>query len=79
MAFDFRHPITSQFFAMWKDCLTAGLFRGSWKNDKKTESQDERCLGHRHDQTCAELCAHKLGIELQPMVLENYFKVWIDV
>lgn len=79
MAFDFRHPITSQFLTMWKDCLRAGLFRGKWKNDDKTESQDERCLGHRHDQTCAELCAYKLGIELQPLVLDNYFKTWIEV
>jgi len=79
MAFDFRHPTTDLFFTMWKTCLNVGLFRGSWKNDTKTESQDERCLGHRHDQTCAELCAYTLGIELQPLVLENYFKVWIDI
>jgi hypothetical protein len=79
MAFDFRHPITSQFLDMWKECRKAGLFRGAWKNDTKTESQDERCLGHRHDQTCAELIADKLGIELQPLVLDNYFRTWIEV
>lgn len=79
MAFDFRHPITSQFLDMWKECCKAGLFRGAWKNDQKTESQEERCLGHRHDQTSAELIADKLGIELQPLVLDNYFKTWIEI
>ena len=79
MAFDFRHPITSQFMEEMKLCCKAGLFRGKWNNSEKTESQDERCLGHRHDQTCAELVAHKLGIELKPLVLENYFKTWIEV
>ena len=79
MAFDFRHPITSQFLDMWKECCKAGLFRGAWKNDQKTESQEERCLGHRHDQTSAELIADKLGIKLQPLVLDNYFKTWIEI
>ncbi len=79
MAFDFRHPVTSQFITELKECCKAGLFRGSWNNKEKTESQDERCLGHRHDQTCVELIANKLGIELQPLVLNNFFLTWIEV
>jgi hypothetical protein len=79
MAFDFRHPITSQFLSLWKQCREAGLFRGAWNNSNNTESLDPRCMGHRHDQTCAELIADRLGIELQPLVLENYFKTWIEV
>ena len=79
MAFDFRHPITNQFITIWKDCCKAGLFRGKWNNKEKTESQDERCLGHRHDQTCAELIANRLGIEPQPLVLKNFFLTWIEV
>jgi hypothetical protein len=76
IAFDFRHPIADRFFTMWRQALDAGIFNGRWNNDQKTESQDDRCLGHRHDQTCAELTAYKLGIELQPMVIGNYFKQW---
>lgn len=62
MMFDFRNPITDQFFQRWKEASYCGIFRGNWSNKEKTESQDERCLGHRHDQTCADLIAHQLGI-----------------
>jgi hypothetical protein len=72
MAFDFRHPRTSQFLARWKDALDAGCFRGNWTNKDNTESQDPRCRGHRHDQTCAELVAHELAIPLQPLVVTSY-------
>jgi hypothetical protein len=81
MAFDFRNPITNSFLEKWKKACLDGIFRGNTKNDNKTESNDTRCLGHRHDQTCAELVAHQMGIELQPFVLgENkYFLSWVDV
>jgi len=69
MAFDFRHPITKTFMYKWKECADKGLFRGRWKNDQRTESQDPRCEGHRHDQTCAELVARELGIQPGPRVL----------
>lgn len=72
MAFDFRHPRTSAFLARWKDAMDAGCFRGHWSNDARTESQDPRCRGHRHDQTCAELVAHELGIPLSPLVVTSY-------
>lgn len=72
MGFDFKHPMTSKFLARWKDALDAGCFRGNWTNKSNTESQDPRCRGHRHDQTCAELVAHELGIPLQPLVLNTY-------
>jgi len=81
MAFDFRHPITSIFLERWKAACLAGIFRGNAKNDKGTESKDTRCLGHRHDQTCAELIAYQLGIETQDMILgkNGYFLSWIDI
>lgn len=62
MAFDFRTPIAQEFFRRWKKASDDGIFRGHWVNDSKTESQDERCRGHRHDQTSAELISHQLGI-----------------
>lgn len=82
MAFDFRNPVTHTFLRRLRECSDAGLFRGKWKNSEKTESQDERCLGHRHDQTCAELVANELGIEHGPIVVGNesvtgrYFTTW---
>lgn len=62
MAFDFDNPIANEFFTRWKKASADGIFIGNWKNDLKTESQDDRCRGHRHDQTCAELVSHQIGI-----------------
>jgi hypothetical protein len=77
MVFDFHHPVTLTFFDKWKKASGDGIFIGNWKNDLKTESQDERCRGHRHDQTCAELVSHQLGIARSPPLLgsksERYF------
>ncbi len=72
MAFDFRHPATDRFLSRWKECMDVGLFRGNYTNTEQTESQDPRCRGHRHDQTCAELIAHEQNIPLSPMVLNVY-------
>ena len=81
MAFDFRTQVASKFLERWKAACDAGAFRGNAKNDTGTESNDTRCLGHRHDQTCAELVAYQMGIEIQPSVLgENlYFLSWVEV
>jgi len=83
MAFDFAHPMTTVFFTKWKKACEDGIFRGAWKNDNHSESQDERCTGHRHDQSCAELVAHGLKIKLNPRMLSDnvsdpnrYFTSW---
>jgi hypothetical protein len=83
MGFDFTKPITREFFSRWKKACIDGIFRGAWTNTNKTESQDERCKGHRHDQTCAELIAHDLKIPLQQMIYTydptyapRYFTGW---
>ena len=62
MLFDFRNPVAVKFFDQWKQACLDGMFIGFWTNDNQTESKDSRCKGHRHDQTCAELISHKLGI-----------------
>jgi hypothetical protein len=69
MGFDFANPITHEFFAKWKKACNDGIFRGGWNNEHKTESQDERCKGHRHDQTCAELVAHQMNLPLSRHVV----------
>jgi hypothetical protein len=69
MAFDFAVPKAHEFFARWKEACDAGLFRGLHYDVHKTESQDPRCRGHRHDQTCAELSAYMVGISPGPHVL----------
>lgn len=62
MGFDFRTPIAQTFVDLWKKAADDGVFRGNWDNASKTESQDPRCRGHRHDQACADIIAYKLGI-----------------
>lgn len=69
MGFDFNSPIAIEFLKRWKKASDDGIFIGNWRNDLKTESQDERCRGHRHDQTCAELISYQLGIPRSPPLL----------
>jgi len=77
LGFDFRHPITSQFFTMWKKACDDGVFQGMWDNTTRSESQDPRCRGHRHDQTCADLIAYKLGIvKSKPLLGERSEKLF---
>lgn len=83
MIFDFTNSISLLFLDELFKCASAGLFKGQWHNKNKTESQDERCLGHRHDQTCVELVANRLGLEKQPFLVSTdtlykgrYFTTW---
>lgn len=81
-AINFKHQISSIFLDELFRCSDAGLFRGKWDNTDRTESEDERCLGHRHDQTCIELVCHRLNIKKQNMLIgtlnskTRYFTTW---
>ena len=77
IAFDFTHKIANDFLDMWIECGKRGLFIGKWDNNLKTESLDDRCLGHRHDQTCAELIANKLEIKPLGSAIK-YLEAWKD-
>lgn len=61
MCLDFRSDRTKLFFDDLKRSLRDGMFRGPWKADGHP---DERYLGHRHDQSCASLIAHKYGMSI---------------
>jgi hypothetical protein len=47
--FDFRNPISIEFFARWKEAMLNGCFRGSWDD-------------HRHDMTCGSIIANQMGL-----------------
>lgn len=47
--FDFRNPISREFFAEWREAMLCGAFRGSWAD-------------HRHDMTCGSIIANKHGL-----------------
>jgi hypothetical protein len=62
---NFKNELAIKFFEKWfhfaKEEIT---FKGDWNNNSKQCSQDDRCLGHRHDQTTASIIAHQLGMEI---------------
>ena len=45
--------------------MQAGIFKGAWHNNHKTESQDPRCAGCRHDMSAGSIIANKLNMEYQ--------------
>jgi hypothetical protein len=65
LGLNFEKQIANTFFNLWRDSMNAGVFCGKWNNDKKTESQDERVRGHRHDLVAGSIIANKLGMEYQ--------------
>lgn len=40
-------------------------FHGAWNNDARTESQDPRCKGHRHDQSILSILAWEYGCRIR--------------
>lgn len=58
--------ISRAFFDKWNEYADLGYFKGEWNNDKKTESEDDRCLGHRHDMSCGSIVANILQMKMQP-------------
>lgn len=73
---NFQNPIASEFFDKWfKSAQEEITFKGAWNNTEKQCSQDERCLGHRHDQTTASIIAHDLGMErINPHFMQYKFE-----
>ena len=61
---NFQNELATKFFNQWfKSAQEEISFKGDWNNNSKQCSQDERCLGHRHDQTTASIIAYQLEIE----------------
>jgi hypothetical protein len=64
MGLDFENKRSVEFFEQWMMHAQDGVtFPGPWTNENKQASQDERVLGHRHDQTVASVLSHRLGME----------------
>lgn len=54
-----------EFLKQWHEASKAGLFIGSWKNDKQTESKDYRCKGSRHDMSVGSIISSKLKMKFE--------------
>lgn len=64
MGLDLRVERSREFLSRWSEYSRDGSsFFGGWSNANKTESQDQRCLGHRHDQSVASILSSQLGME----------------
>ena len=58
---NFKNEVANNFFEKWlQKAREEKTFIGDWNNNNRQCSQDERCLGHRHDQTTASIIAHEL-------------------
>lgn len=57
-----------EFFTSWNATMQHGLFKGAWTNTDKSQSLDERCLGHRHDMVCSSAILYKMGIIPDAMI-----------
>jgi hypothetical protein len=61
---NFQNKDSKLFFEKWLYFASQETtFIGDWNNNNKQCSQDERCLGHRHDQTVASILSHILGLD----------------
>lgn len=60
---DFRNHNTIEFFNRWKQAMLDGMFKGEWTNKNKTESEDPRVEGHRHDLCVGSIIAYQLGMK----------------
>ncbi len=61
------HDATAmKFFELWEQSARDGMFRGQWHNNNRTESNDGRCDGHRHDMSCGSIIANQLNMVMQP-------------
>ena len=61
---NFQNEKASEFFDKWLQSAKEEIsFCGDWNNNEKQCSDDDRCLGHRHDQTTASIIAYQLEME----------------
>lgn len=65
MGFDLRDRVTCAVLGEWKRlALETDAFKGPWNNKNHVCSQDDRVLGHRHDQTAIGVLAWRYGWRL---------------
>lgn len=61
-----KHSVTAMtFLDKWHTASKSGVFIGAWNNNNKTESNDMRCKGHRHDMTCGSIIANQLKMKFE--------------
>ena len=70
MGLDLHESTAQHFLQRYYELANDGVtFKGAWTNKNHEVSDDERVLGHRHDQTAASVIATKLGMKLTDNLL----------
>lgn len=64
--------IGREFFARYAAAMEVGAFKGSWTATPE-EGSGDRYRGHRHDQSCASIIAHQLGMKIHPEQVYDYY------
>lgn len=59
-----EHPTGRVIFDEYLRLAQTNAFKGPWRNQNGEASSDPRVLGHRHDQSCLSLLAHRYGVQL---------------
>jgi len=62
LGIDIHNKKAKRFYEMYRKSMMNGYFHGAWNNNDRSQSEDERCLGHRHDNSCGSAVAHLLGL-----------------
>lgn len=66
LGLDFTNTRSYSFFEKWHKASEEGIFIGEWTNKSNTESNDIRCLGHRHDMVVGSIIANYLKMDYIP-------------
>jgi len=62
LGLDLDRELPKIFLERWHKASQDGIFKGAWNNNAKTESDDIRCLGHRHDMSVGSIIANLLDM-----------------
>lgn len=63
LGLDLNKELPKIFLERWHKASMDGIFKGEWNNNSNTESNDIRCLGHRHDMSVGSIIANLLGMK----------------
>lgn len=74
LGLNFKNEKANEFFMRWKLSMSMGAFKGSWNNDDKSCSLDERCKGARHDMSNSSALVYKMGLTH----LMKPFNTWLQ-
>ena len=62
LGLDLNKELPKIFLERWHKASQDGIFKGAWNNNAITESDDIRCLGHRHDMSVGSIIANLLDM-----------------